>query len=316
MSFPSTLSVFNRPQATDRLNSPSHSALHNTVSSAVGQLEAVMGLADSNSVLGTIIGDLRSPGSGGGGHIQTANAGGTGQTTFTKGDILVASSTSVLSKLSVGPNGQSLVADSTQSSGIRWGTPGIFPTVRIYSSTLTTWFKPSTLSYVVVEVIGGGGNGASNSNQTFSGGGGGAGGYARKAIAAASLISAYSVMAGGAATISWFGSILQATPGTSGSTFSPGVGGIGSILSLGSSTGEIMTQGQGGGAGISGPANLLGGGGSGGNSFYGGGAAGGDNPGGASGGNYGGGGSGGGGSGGGNSGIKAGGPGVVIVSEY
>lgn len=122
--FPSILNTFSRPSATDRLNNPSHSALHNTVSSALGQVEAVIGVDGANSVLGTIIGDLRSPDSGGGGHVQSANKGGTGQTTYTKGDILVAQSTSVLSKLSVGIDGQSLVADSSVASGIKWGTPG------------------------------------------------------------------------------------------------------------------------------------------------------------------------------------------------
>lgn len=122
MPFPSVLSSFNRPQPTDRLNSPSHSALHNTVSSAVGQLEAVVGLADSNSVLGTIIGDLRSPASSGGGHIQTANVGGTGQTTFSKGDVLIASNASVLSKLSVGLDGSFFQADSASPTGIKWSS--------------------------------------------------------------------------------------------------------------------------------------------------------------------------------------------------
>src|SRR3990167_166558 len=99
--FPSVLSTFNKPTTTDKLNSPSHSALHNTVSSAVGQIEAVIGVDGANSVLGTIMSDLRNPDSSGGGHVQTANKGGTGQTAYTKGDILVASSSSVLTKLAI-----------------------------------------------------------------------------------------------------------------------------------------------------------------------------------------------------------------------
>lgn len=125
MAFPSTFSTFNRPSPSDRLNNPSHSALHNTVSSAVGQLEAVVGLSGDGSVLGTILGDLRSPGSGGGGHIQTANKGGTGQTSYNKGDLLVATSSSVIAKLAVSQNfGDQLIADPTQASGIKWGRPG------------------------------------------------------------------------------------------------------------------------------------------------------------------------------------------------
>ena len=121
MSFPSTLSTFSRPTATSKLNSPSHSALHNTVSSALGQVEAVIGLANGSSVLGTIIGDLRSPSSGGGGHVQTANKGGTGQTTFTKGDILVAQSASVLTKLACSnTTGDVITVDTAQATGVKW----------------------------------------------------------------------------------------------------------------------------------------------------------------------------------------------------
>lgn len=129
MAFPSTLSTFNRPATTDRLNNPSHSALHNTVSSALGQVEAVIGVDGANSVLGTIIGDMRSPGSGGGGHVQTANLGGTGQTSYNKGDILVASSSSVLTKLAVGTDGYILATNPSVATGINWianSSPKIF----------------------------------------------------------------------------------------------------------------------------------------------------------------------------------------------
>lgn len=123
MAFPSTLSTFNRPNASDPLNSPSHSALHNTVSSALGQVEAVLGVRGASSVVGTINSAVFSPGSTGGGHIQGAAFGGTGQTTYSKGDILVAQSASVLGKLSVGADGRTLVANSSVASGMEWGTP-------------------------------------------------------------------------------------------------------------------------------------------------------------------------------------------------
>ena len=135
MPFPSTLSTFNRPTATDRLNSPSHSALHNTVSSALGQVEAVIGVEGANSVVGTLEYFIKSPDSNGGGHVQTANKGGTGQTTFTKGDLLVAISASVLSKLAVGTDTQSLVVDSSTSSGLKWGAPAL---TKIHASVLSS----------------------------------------------------------------------------------------------------------------------------------------------------------------------------------
>jgi hypothetical protein len=120
MAYPSTITSFQYPTATSRLNNPSHSALENLQSSTIGQLEAVIGLADGGSVLGTVIGDLRSPNSTGGGHVQGAVFGGTGQTNFTKGDILVAQSASVLSKLAVGTDGQVLQAQSGQALGVQW----------------------------------------------------------------------------------------------------------------------------------------------------------------------------------------------------
>lgn len=124
MPFPSTLSAFNRPAATDRLNSPSHSALHNDVSSAVGQIEQLIGLS-TTSVVGSLFYDIRSSDSDGGGHVQSANKGGTGQTSFTKGDLLVATSSSVLAKLAVGLDGQALVANSSVATGVNWAVAGV-----------------------------------------------------------------------------------------------------------------------------------------------------------------------------------------------
>ncbi len=64
---------------------------------------------------------IKSSVSSGGGHIQSANKGGTGQTSYNKGDLLVGASTSVVSKLAVGADGTSPIADSTQATGISWG---------------------------------------------------------------------------------------------------------------------------------------------------------------------------------------------------
>jgi hypothetical protein len=117
--FPSIISTFNIVSPSDRLNSPSHSALHNSVSSVLTQVQTVIGT--DASTIGTIIGDLRNPASNGGGHVQTANKGGTGLTSYAKGDLLVATSSSVISKLGVSSTaGDVLVADPNQSSGMKW----------------------------------------------------------------------------------------------------------------------------------------------------------------------------------------------------
>jgi hypothetical protein len=145
MAYSSTFSTLTNPQATDRLNNPSHSALHQAENAAILEIERAVGL--DSSVLGTVIGDLRNAASNGGGHVQTANKGGTGQTTFNKGDVLVAQSTSVLSKLAIGIDGTFLQADSTQATGVKWGNVAAnkialitTPASVVSSSALTTLF--------------------------------------------------------------------------------------------------------------------------------------------------------------------------------
>ena len=172
-NFPSILNTFTRPTTTDKLNSPSHSALHNSVSSALGQVQAFLGVVGDGSVVGTLSYDVRSPASNGGGHIQGVNKGGTGQTSFIKGDILVAQSSSVLTKVVVGTDGYRLTANSSTASGVTWTSGSA-----TISSFLTDgiWTKPNGLNYIVVECWGGGGSGAKETT-SFGGGGGGGGGY-------------------------------------------------------------------------------------------------------------------------------------------
>ena len=48
--------------------------------------------------------------------------GGTGYSSYTKGDLLAASGTSGFSKLAIGTNGQVLTADSAETTGMKWST--------------------------------------------------------------------------------------------------------------------------------------------------------------------------------------------------
>lgn len=123
--YPSVITTFSYPTPTDRLNNPSHSALHNTTSSAVGQIQTFLGTVNgaTASAVGTILYDVRSPNSNGGGHIQTANKGGTGQTTYTKGDLLVAINTSTLSKVAIGQDDDILTTDVSTPTGVKWSSP-------------------------------------------------------------------------------------------------------------------------------------------------------------------------------------------------
>jgi len=118
MAFSSTLTTFTNPTTTDKLNSPSHASIETAQNDAIKQVETIIGT--DASTLGTIIGDLRNANSAGGGHVQAANKGGTGQTSYNKGNLLVAQSSSVISKLAVGLDGQILKADSSVASGVKW----------------------------------------------------------------------------------------------------------------------------------------------------------------------------------------------------
>jgi hypothetical protein len=54
----------------------------------------------------------------------TAAQGGTGQTSYTKGDLLCASGASTLTKLAVGSNNDVLTADSAETCGVKWAAGG------------------------------------------------------------------------------------------------------------------------------------------------------------------------------------------------
>lgn len=171
-TFPSVLTTF-----TTRLNGQVIDAGDvNGVQSGVTQLERVVGAENSASVVGTIQYFIKSPASDGGGHIQSANKGGTGQTVYTKGDILVAQSSSVLTKLSAGTVGQALKVNSATATGLEWASAAV--NVTSFLST-GVWTKPTTLTGAQVICIGaggGGGGGKSTGGTTGTGGAGGGGG--------------------------------------------------------------------------------------------------------------------------------------------
>ncbi len=116
--YPSTIATLTDPLATDRLNAPSHSAIERAQNAEIEAIETFVGT--TSSAVGTLIYDVRSSQSNGGGHIQPANLGGTGQTSFTKGDLLVGQSTSVLTRLVAGTDAQILSADSSSPAGVLW----------------------------------------------------------------------------------------------------------------------------------------------------------------------------------------------------
>lgn len=337
MAFPSTLTAFTDPTPSNKLNSPSHSSIESAQNTGLEEIQAFIGTTNT-STIGTILYDIRAPGSDGGGHIQSANKGGTGQTSFNKGDILVATSSSVLTKLAVGTDNHVLQADSAQAAGIKWASNpgGGVPTIRVFSvlagsptsSIISTWNKPSVLAYIVVETQGGGGGGG-NSNGTgtgASGGGGGGGGYGRKVYNASVLSLTETVVSGFGGPVASVGG--WSSFGTSASSIRSSGGGGGVVNGTGG-TGGTCTGGDVnlvGGAGMNGyeaAGREFIGGGLGGGAILGGGglaaaAGSGVNNNGSAGGNFGGGG------GGAHSDAAAGhaavggvgGPGAVIIYEY
>lgn len=120
--WPSTLTAFTDPLANNRLNAPDHAAVETAQNTGIEGLQAYIGVntGASASVVGTLLYDIKAPDSNGGGHIQTANKGGTGQTAFNKGDLLVGQSTSVLSKLTAGQDTYILSTNSTTATGVEW----------------------------------------------------------------------------------------------------------------------------------------------------------------------------------------------------
>src|SRR3990167_8695694 len=147
MPYPSTLSVYSDPLASERLNSPSHSSIESAQNTGLKEIQAFVG--SLSSLAGTLIYDIRATDSDGGGHVQGVNKGGTNQTGYTKGDILVATSSSVLARLGVGANNLVPIADTSQSSGIRWGSPNRLGTVASVVTVIGNTNETSILSVTI-----------------------------------------------------------------------------------------------------------------------------------------------------------------------
>lgn len=190
--WPSVISNIPDPQASDRLNSPSHSGIERSQNANIEAIQNFVGIDGASSVVGTLIYDVRSPASNGGGHVQTANKGGTGQTSYTKGDMLVGQSTSVLTKLAIGTDGAILTADSSQAVGMKWKSGANTVTSFISGGT---WNRPTGMSFAEVYLWGGGASGATHNN-TFGGGGGGGGAFNYGIFSASTLGASQLVMIG------------------------------------------------------------------------------------------------------------------------
>jgi hypothetical protein len=117
MSYPSSILSITNPLSSNTLNSPDHAQQHTLVNNDLIAVESVLGVQNSLDP-NSITYQVQNPASQGGGHIQGASYGGTGQTYYNKGDILVGVSASVVGRQAAGPQGYAVVYDSTQTNGL------------------------------------------------------------------------------------------------------------------------------------------------------------------------------------------------------
>jgi len=228
--------------------------------------------------------------------------GGTGQGSYTNGQLLIGNTTgNTLAKATITAGTGISVTNGSGAITIASTGGGGFANMDVFTST-GTWTNPGSVTKVKVTVVGGGGGGG-----TGPAGGGGAGGTAIEVVTIPTSPVAVTIGGGGGANAtggtSSFSSYCSATGGAANGSPNQ-VGGTGG----GGSGGQLNIKGQAGNPGI-----VLNLGGSGGSSFMGGGGKGVPGAGGGPGGAYGGGAGGNGAASG--AGGSSGGAGVVIV-EY
>lgn len=178
-------------------------------------------VAGTLDVTGTVVVLDGTPG------VQGVGYGGTGLTTFGTGDLLYASSSSVLSRRAIGTTGQVLRV----TGGVPvWGDPPyIARTQQIFQSggSSGTYTTPAGVLYLKVRMVGGGGAGGSSGTGATAGGSGG-------------------VTTFGASLTCNGGSGGSAPPGVTGNTVSPGTA-TGGDLNISGGYGEGNPAGVGSG---------------------------------------------------------------------
>lgn len=76
--------------------------------------------------------------------------GGTSFSSYTKGDIIAASASGTLAKVAVGTDGQALIADSTQSAGVKWGVVTAGTVTSVSGTTPLSVTNPTTTPVISI----------------------------------------------------------------------------------------------------------------------------------------------------------------------
>ncbi len=101
----------------------------NSPDNEITALENKVGV-DGSGVATSLDYIAKNASSNGGGHVQTANTGGTGFTSYSKGDLIVGQSSSVLGRQSAGTDGYALTYDSTKTNGLSSAAILTAPTIQ------------------------------------------------------------------------------------------------------------------------------------------------------------------------------------------